>query len=137
MQAAPHRLRLLIVEDEYLIADQLAKTFASHGAEVIGFAPTAQKALEIISRGTLFDVAILDVRLRDRTVFTVADLILKSGATVVFYTGLEAKDLPERFRKTTVVRKPEDGDVLFSITLQACHLPFDRTSGPDTADAAV
>ena len=128
MQPVPHGLRLFIVEDEYLIADQVAKTFASRGAEVIGFAPTAQKAREIISRGASFDVAILDVGLRDGDVFTVADQIQKSGATVVFYTGLDASRLPERFRTTTVVPKPEDVNVLYASTLKACQVPLGQYS---------
>lgn len=105
MRTARPCLRLLIVEDEYLIADQVAKFFSKHGAEVIGFAPTARKAREIISRGTHFDVAILDVGLRDSDVFSIADLVQQSGAKLVFYTGLEANKLPERFLTMTVVTK--------------------------------
>ena len=137
MQPVPHGLRLFTVEDEYLIADQVAKMFASRGAEVIGFAPTAQKAREIISRGASFDVAILDVGLRDGDVFTVADQIQESGATVVFYTGLDASRLPERFRTTTVVPKPADVDVLYASTLKACHVPLDQCSKSGVVAAAA
>jgi DNA-binding NtrC family response regulator len=133
MQPTQHRLRLLIVEDEYLIADQMAKFFAKRGTEVIGFAPTARKAREIISRGTQFDVAILDVRLADGDVFPIADMVRKLGADLVFYTGLEPNKLPERFRTTMVVSKPEDVDALYASTMKTCRLSLERTR--ETADA--
>lgn len=122
MRSDGHPLKVLIVEDEYLIADQLAKFFSNHGAEVVGFAPTVEKAHEIVSRGTPFDVAILDVRLRDGDVFTVADRIREYGAKLVFYTGLETSSLPERFREMAVVPKPEGVDVLYVSALKACRL---------------
>lgn len=123
MQPAQIRLKLLIVEDEYLIADQVAKFFAERGAEVIGFAPTARKAQEIIGRSDPFDVAILDVKLVDGDVSTIADLVRNAGAKLVFYTGTDLQKLPERFRKATVVAKPADVAVLYASTIKACHQP--------------
>jgi DNA-binding response OmpR family regulator len=122
MQPTHNRLRVLIVEDEFLIADRVAKFFARRGAEVIGFAPTARKAREILSRGAPFDVAILDVGLGDRDVFMIADLVREAGAEAVFYTATDQQKFPERFRDTTIVAKPADVHELYASTIETCTL---------------
>jgi DNA-binding response OmpR family regulator len=109
--------KLLIVEDEYLLADNVARYFAKQGAQVIGFAPSVRKAREIINRGEAFDLAVLDIRLQDAEVYEVADLVRDKGARLVFYTAMEASSLPDRFRNTPVVQKPAPLNQLYQIVM--------------------
>ncbi len=114
-----NRLKLLIVEDEFMIATQVARYFVERGAEVVGFAPTASKAHQIIQGGPPFDAAILDIRLRDVEAFEVADLVRRAGACLIFYTAMDPAKLPERFRNAPVVSKPESMDKLYSRVMRA------------------
>ena len=57
------RLRVLVVEDEALVADYLADVIEEAGHEVAGFAATGEKALEYLARDRI-DLAILDIKLK-------------------------------------------------------------------------
>lgn len=57
------RLRVLIVEDEALVADYIADVLEEAGHEVAGFAATGEKALEALARDRI-DLAILDIKLK-------------------------------------------------------------------------
>ncbi|WP_376094274.1 response regulator [Roseomonas sp. CCTCC AB2023176] len=56
-------MRVLVVEDEFLIADYLAMLVEEAGHEVAGIAATAREALAILDSGVRVDVASLDVRI--------------------------------------------------------------------------
>jgi response regulator of citrate/malate metabolism len=111
---------VLIAEDEFMLADDLARFFASKGADIIGFAPTVRLARQIIEKGEPFDVAVLDVSLADAEVYKVADLVRDKGACLVFYTAMEEGRLPERFRDAPVVQKPAGGEQIYLAVLRAC-----------------
>jgi DNA-binding LytR/AlgR family response regulator len=114
------RLKVLIAEDEFVLADDLARYFASKGADIIGFAPTVRLARQIIKKGQPFDVAVLDISLADAEVYEVADLVRNRGACLVFYTATDARQLPERFRDAPIVNKPASGEQIYSAVLRAC-----------------
>lgn len=114
------RLRVLVVEDEFLIANQIAKLFVQKGAELVGFAPTVNRARQVIDSGAPLDAAILDVRLGSADVFEVADRLSERGTCVLFYTGLDADSLPPRFRNTPVVSKSESINKLHERVMQVC-----------------
>jgi DNA-binding response OmpR family regulator len=78
--------RVLIVEDEYFLADDLARAFRAHGAEVIG--PTAERS-EAKSRLDYdgFDVAVIDIMLRDEAAYPIADELVSQGIPFGFATG--------------------------------------------------
>lgn len=106
------RLRLLVVEDEFIIANQIARFFVQQGVELVGFAPTVSRARQVLDSGATLDAAILDVRLGSTDVFEVADRLSATGTCVLFYTGLDPDSLPPRFRNTPVVSKSEGLDKL-------------------------
>ncbi|MBB2964454.1 response regulator [Methylobacterium sp. R2-1] len=78
--------RVLIVEDEYLIAHDMEYSLQQAGAEVVGPIPDAQQALALIKTSKL-DAAILDVNLRKEEVYSVADKLSASGIPYLFATG--------------------------------------------------
>lgn len=119
--AAPgFRPKLLIVEDEFFIADDLARQLAELGAHVVGFAASLEKALEIVGRVRHLDVAVLDVRLADGLVFGIADTLLARGVCIVFYTATARADFPEQYRHLPLVEKPRGPTEVYAEVLKAC-----------------
>lgn len=82
---------VLVVEDESLIADDLADWVKAAGGRVIGPARTVARALELIET-TSVDAAILDAHLADRDVTPVARLLIARNVPLTVYSGL---GLPE------------------------------------------
>ncbi|MDF3073525.1 MAG: hypothetical protein K0S54_1192 [Alphaproteobacteria bacterium] len=83
-----HNRRILIVEDEYLIAADLADLLAEHGAIVIGPASNVREALALVEHeGATIEGAVLDVNLRGERSFPIAERLLALGVRPVFTTG--------------------------------------------------
>jgi DNA-binding LytR/AlgR family response regulator len=101
--------RLLVVEDEYLIAADLTASLESLGVEVIGPAASVEEALSLVenNRGRL-DGAVLDINLRDQRVYPVADLLTACGVPFVFTTGYDAVAVPTAYAHTPRCEKPID-----------------------------
>ncbi len=78
--------RVLLVEDEYLIALDMEHNLKQAGAEVAGPVPDAQQALALIETVPV-DAAILDVNLRGESVYSVADQLNAHGIPYLFATG--------------------------------------------------
>ena len=79
--------RILVVEDEYLIAIEIKRWLQDAGAEVIGPVTGVDQALHLIEADGL-DAAVLDVNLGDGdTVYPVADKLGAIGVTYLFATG--------------------------------------------------
>lgn len=105
-----HR-RVLVVEDEYFIADDMARALQSLGAEVVGPAPTLDKALALLAAERV-DAAVLDINLRGETVFPVADALRERGVRFVFATGYDPSVVPPEYRDVPRWEKPFDPQVL-------------------------
>lgn len=107
--------RVLLVDDEPLIAMDLAEQLEVAGAVVIGPASTVDGALELASTSR-FEMAILDIMLGEQVVFPVADFLSQRGVPFVFATGYYAESVPERHASAPVCAKPFDaGEVLRSL----------------------
>ena len=98
-------LRILVVEDEFLIACQIEETLSDAGCEVVGPAPHLERAMKIAEDETL-DGAILDVNLRGDKVYPVAVRLRDRGIPFIFATGYTGDYLPECFRKAPLLPKP-------------------------------
>ncbi|MCS0462580.1 MULTISPECIES: response regulator [Rhizobium] len=81
-------LRILIVEDEMLIACTLEATLRDLGHEVVGFAGRLDEALEMVGSRE-FDVAMLDLKLGTEMTFPVADLLIELNKKFIFSTGFD------------------------------------------------
>ena len=101
--------RLLIVEDDYMIATDLTRWFEDAGAEVVGPAGSVSKALALVtSNAGRLDAAVLDVNLRDQKVFPVADALSKAGVPFIFATGYDAHIIPDTYAEVPRSEKPVD-----------------------------
>lgn len=98
-------LRILLVEDEAMIAMLLEKIVQSLGVTVLGPVGRLSDALEI-AQSQEFDGAILDVTIRGGYVYSVAELLMTRGIPFVLATGYEAKHLPANLRGQRLLRKP-------------------------------
>jgi DNA-binding NtrC family response regulator len=103
---ALERCHILLVEDEYLLADELATELADRGATVLGPVPNVKSALALIDGDGPLHGAILDVNLGGEPAFPVADNLVERGVPVIFTTGYDAAALPERFRHLPRCEKP-------------------------------
>jgi DNA-binding response OmpR family regulator len=102
---------VLIVEDEYFIAREVALALESTGAKVLGPVGTVADARELIV-GTTPDFAILDINLHGETIFDFADELAARDIRFVFATGYDADVIPERYRNILRWEKPFDAAAL-------------------------
>jgi PAS domain S-box-containing protein len=103
-QASVRDQRVLIVEDEELVALELSCELSRLGWSVVGPAATLAEALPLISKG--IDVAVLDVNLRGRPVYPIAAALAEREVPFLFCTGYELVDPEGRFADVPVIRKP-------------------------------
>jgi CheY-like chemotaxis protein len=101
----PRGLRVLIVEDEMLVAMDIAGLLQDIGCRIVGPAGTLAAALPL-ARDEELDAAILDVNLENKGVEPVAAELARRGIPFVFATGYVRDDLPPRFRDRPVLEKP-------------------------------
>jgi CheY-like chemotaxis protein len=99
------RLRLLIVEDEMLVAMNIEDMLLDLGHEVAGIASRLEPALAL-AREAQLDAAILDVNLAGERSFAVADLLSERGIPFLFATGYGLQGIDERYRGRPVLQKP-------------------------------
>ncbi len=78
--------RILVVEDEYLIAIEMERWLQEAGAEVAGPVPDTERALALIETEAL-DAAVLDVHLNGEPAYVVADRLTERGVPYLFATG--------------------------------------------------
>jgi CheY-like chemotaxis protein len=80
--------RILVAEDEPLIADELTAELEAFGAVVLGPFGRVADALACVQRGERIDSAILDIDLAGEDVFPVATALRDLGIPFVFATGM-------------------------------------------------
>ncbi len=98
--------RVLLVEDEAMIAMLLEDMLGDLGCEVVGPAYALDPALALAAGDNAIDVAILDVNLAGRPVFELADALRGRGVPMVFSTGYGPRGLRDIDRDVPVLGKP-------------------------------
>lgn len=98
--------RILVVEDEYLLADELAQELMDAGADVLGPVPTIEAALAVLDEEAAPDGAVLDVNLGGVPAFALADTLIERGVPLIFTTGYDPNTLPARFANVPKCGKP-------------------------------
>lgn len=97
--------RVLIVEDEMLIAMMLQDMVSDAGLEVEGVANSLNAGIDLASKADI-DLAILDVNLNGEEVYPVAEILKQRGIPFIFSTGYGAGGLKSGFDGTPQVVKP-------------------------------
>ena len=99
------RKRVLIVEDEFIIAMDIAHEVATRGGVVVGPLGTVDGALKAIKNADV-DGAILDINLRGTLAFPVAEALANRHIPFVFATGDRAVDVPARHSDVPRFERP-------------------------------
>jgi CheY-like chemotaxis protein len=111
--------RILIVEDEFLLAEELQILFEDEGAHVIGPALALLEALETVTHTPRIDVAVLDVNLSGEDVYPIAELLLQRGVPFLFLTGYSSRaELTMLFPDAVKLSKPMRAEMLIEQLLR-------------------
>lgn len=105
--------RILVVEDEYLIADELRKELERAGAIAIGPVSTLKEGVAILEQGEDLDGVVLDLNLGGTMAFPLADLLLEMTIPVVFASECDASAIPSRYESIPFCEKPFDVGALY------------------------
>jgi CheY-like chemotaxis protein len=98
-------LRVLVVEDEALVAMALEDTLEELGCEVVGIASRIDTAKTAI-RARDFDCAILDINVHGEPIYPVAASLDEQHVPFVFLTGYDTKEVMQAYRDRPVLHKP-------------------------------
>lgn len=120
--------RILIVEDDNLIASQLASNLTAEGVLVAGPSATVETAMAELEDTPAIAGAVLDIKLGNEFVFPVADELERRAIPFVFATGSDREIIPERHAHKIVLHKPIAESSVLSALSQASR-------SPDVSDA--
>lgn len=98
--------RIIIIEDEHMLAKALSRALHDTGAEVVGMAASVEQALALVEANPDVDGALVDINLRGVRAYSVADALAGRGVPFVFTTGYSTPMIPERYRHVAVLQKP-------------------------------
>ena len=110
-EASRAMMRLLVVEDEYLIRMLLEDMLADLGYDVAAAVGTMAEAREQAATGD-FTAAILDVNVDGQEIFPVAEILARRGLPFIFVTGYGEHGLPEPYRGHPALQKPFEAQQL-------------------------
>ena len=99
------RCRVLIVEDEAMIAMLVEDMVLDFGSEVVGPVANMTDAINL-ARSAELDTAILDINVGGSVIFPVADILIERGIPFIFATGYGSVGLPPRFHNSPTLPKP-------------------------------
>ncbi len=115
-----HRaFRVLVVEDEPLIAMVVEDALEALGCEIVGPIAELDEALEAAGCGN-FDCAILDVNIRGGLSFPVATLLVERGFPILIATGYRSGSLPGNLCREGCLAKPFSSSQLEREIQQLC-----------------
>jgi DNA-binding response OmpR family regulator len=103
--------RLLVVEDDYFVAQELCNRLRECGAEVLGPAPDIATALEL-ARRLRPDCVLLDINLDGEAGFQLARELQMQRLRTVFTTGYDRGIIPPELRHADYLQKPFDSVAL-------------------------
>lgn len=100
--------RVLVVEDEYFLADDIMQALTALGARVVGPYSDLHEAAAVVDRDVAIDAAIMDINLRDQMVFPLARLLRSRKVPLVFTTGYDRSSIEPEFQDVKLWGKPLD-----------------------------
>ncbi len=103
--------RLLVVEDDYFVAQDLCTTLREHGATVLGPAPNISSARSLAAR-LHPDCVLLDINLDGENAFDLARELQSGGTRTVFTTGYDSSFVPGNLTNMACLQKPIDTTAL-------------------------
>ena len=123
MTAALEGIRVLVVEDEFLVAALIEEILESAGCVVSGPIPRVAEALDAVDHGT-YDAAVLDVNLGGDRIDPVADALFRRNVPFAFVTGYGA--LPGEYADRPRLGKPFKMAELLGLLANLVKLPVPK-----------
>jgi CheY-like chemotaxis protein len=115
--------RILVVEDDFLIAEWLCQAISEHGALISGPAGSAKEAIDLLDKSVV-EGALLDLRLRNSIGLEVAVALRQRGIPFIVVTAYDRESLPSELKTAPYLRKPILQDHLIHLarrTFDATH----------------
>jgi two-component SAPR family response regulator len=107
-------VRVLIVEDNFIVAHSLKSLLSAYGAVVVAMVPSVGGALAVLASDPI-DVAILDIHVEGGAVDPLADRLLEARVPFFFISGYgDESVLPQRLRGWPRLDKPVETDLLLA-----------------------
>jgi len=114
--------RILVVEDEMLLAEALSALLLQAGFEPIGPAVTVDRALRVLQASSI-DAAILDIRLIGGLSYPLAYALRQRRLPFLFLSAYRQRDLPLDLRSERLIEKPFDTAELIQALNELLMLP--------------
>jgi DNA-binding LytR/AlgR family response regulator len=96
----------MVVEDEFISADEIAAILEDSGHEVIGPFGSIEQAAVVLDRGERPDCAVLDANLRGKSSVPLAAKLQDMGVPLCLCTGYRSDDLRATFGEVPILQKP-------------------------------
>ena len=116
---------ILLVEDTYLIACEIADALRALGATVVGPASTLEAAMGFASNAAL-DGAVLDINMKGLLSFPVASMLAQRRIPFMFVTGYPEIALPVALRSVSRLMKPFEESELHDALVRQFSKTIDR-----------
>src|SRR5258708_3926214 len=111
---------ILVLEDNFVLADCIARTLQDAGATVIGPFPQVDAAREALASQRP-DCAILDINLGSGPSFAIANAARELGIPFILTTGYDKTNVPRHFANVTLLQKPIQPDPLVRAVAEVCR----------------
>ena len=98
-------VRVLVVEDEFLLSSLLIQDLRAAGYDIAGPCPNLAAAMLAVQTEE-FDAAILDINLKGELVYPVAERLTERRIPFLFLSGYATSNIPEKFRALPRLAKP-------------------------------
>ena len=116
--------KVLVVEDEMMIAMLIEDMLEEFGCELVGPATNVPRALELIGREKV-DVAVLDLNLDGKDTYAIADALRQKNVLFIFATGYGSTGMRPEYGDRPVLQKPfqaKDLEIAFAKALAGSNV---------------
>jgi DNA-binding LytR/AlgR family response regulator len=100
--------RVLVVEDEYFLADDIVQALTALGARIVGPYGDLDEATHVVDGDVAIDAAVVDINLRNEMVFPLARVLRSRRVPLVFTTGYDKTSIEPEFQDVRLWDKPLD-----------------------------
>jgi CheY-like chemotaxis protein len=100
--------RVLVIEDEYFLAEDIASALRDLGARIVGPVGALEEAASLVEADIAIDAAVVDINLQSDMVFPVVRTLRARKVPVVFTTGYDRKSIDAEFHDVLLWEKPLD-----------------------------
>lgn len=98
--------RILVVEDEFILAADICEQIEAHGGVVVGPAFTLARGQALFQTEPKPDGAILNIRIGDSMVYPLADDLIAAGVPIIFASSENKASIPETYVNVPIIGKP-------------------------------